>query len=186
MRRQQLHTGGVIGGEVSDSGWMAMTWTFSGGTVDAYASIPTDSGGEESRISASYGRDLSRGNFRVTADYSKKTELQRGQRDYFTCGNQYIFDQATGDRADIVDPRTGQRACEDLTWGHVWIYDYADPTNIPSSASLLSQFDYDGDLGANTPPYPPATTPGMLTHPAGFFPVGRKITDFDVFHGFRH
>ena len=143
-----------------------------GATIDAYASIPTDSGGEESRISASYGRDLSRGNFRVTADYSKKTELQRGQRDYFTCGNQYIFDQATGDRADIVDPRTGQRACEDLTWGHVWIYDYADPTNIPSSASLLSQFDYDGDLGANTPPYPPPTTPGMLTQPGGFFPVG--------------
>ncbi len=36
MRRQQLHMGAVLGLEVSDSGWMVMTWTFSGGTVDAY------------------------------------------------------------------------------------------------------------------------------------------------------
>ncbi len=143
-----------------------------GGTIDAYASIPTDSGGEESRISASYGRDLSRGNFRVTADYSKKTELQRGQRDYFTCGNQYIFDQTTGDRADIVDPRTDQRWCEDLTWGHVWIYDYADPTNVPDSASLLSQYDYEGDLGQHVPGYAPPGSVDQLTQPGNFFPVG--------------
>ena len=143
-----------------------------GGSVDAYISTPSDSGGEVSRISATYGKSFDRGNFRVTADYSQQSHLRRGERDYFTCGNQFIFDQTTGERADIVDPRTGQRACEDLTWGHVWIYDYADPSNVPSSASLLSQFDYDNDLGQHIPGYAvDPNNPAWLTQPGGFFPV---------------
>ena len=145
-----------------------------GATFDAFFSVPGDSGGEEGRLTGSWGKTFDRGNFRVTADYTKRTHLRRGDRDYFTCGNQFIFDQTTGERADIVDPRTGERACEDLTWGHVWIYDYADPTNIPSSASLLSQYDYDnelGNLGQFIPGYAAPTTPGELTQPGGFFPV---------------
>jgi iron complex outermembrane receptor protein len=39
-------------------------------TIDGFASIPTESGGEESRISASWGKSFNRGSFRVTADYS--------------------------------------------------------------------------------------------------------------------
>ena len=143
-----------------------------GGSFEAYTSIPNDSGGEESRISASYGRAFDRGNFRVTADYSQASHLRRGERDYFTCGNQLIFDQNTGDRADNIDPRTGQFWCEDLTWGHVWIYDYASPSNVPSSASLLSQFDYDNDLGQFIPGYAvDPNNPAWLTQPGGFFPV---------------
>jgi outer membrane receptor protein involved in Fe transport len=152
-----------------------------GATVDAFMSVPGDSGGEQWRLTGSYGKAFDRGNFRVTADYSKQKHLRRGQRDYFTCGNQFIFDQETGERADIIDPRTGERSCEDLTWGHVWIYDYADPSNVPSSASLLSQFDYDdelGGLGQFIPPYAPPSTPGQLTQPGGFFPVGYdRLTD---------
>jgi iron complex outermembrane receptor protein len=150
-----------------------------GGTFDVFTSVPEESGGEETRITGSWGKTFDRGNFRVTADYSKRAHLRRGERDYFTCGNQFIFDQNTGERADIVDPRTGEYACEDLTWGHVWIYDYADPTNVPSSASLLSQFDYEGDnLGDHIPGYAAPTTPGQLTQPGGFFPVAYdRLTD---------
>jgi iron complex outermembrane receptor protein len=142
-----------------------------GGTIDGFVSQPSDSGGEESRLSLSYGRSLGRGNFRVTADYSKREHLRRGERDYFTCGNQYIFDLNTGDRADITDPRTGERWCEDLTWGHVWIYDYAADSNVPSSASLLSQPDYGDNLGQFIPGYAPPTSPSQLTAPSNFFPV---------------
>jgi len=140
--------------------------------IDGFASLPEESGGEESRISASWGKSLNRGSFRVTADYHKKEHLRRGDRDYFDCGNQYIFDQTTGARADLVDPRTGQFHCEDLTWGHVWLYDYADPSNVPTSASLLAQFDYDGDLGQHIPGYAvDPNNPDWLATPPGWFPV---------------
>lgn len=149
-----------------------------GGTIDGFVSMPTDSGGEESRISMSYGQSFDRGNFRVTADYNKRSEMERGSRDYFTCGNQYVFDQSTGERADLIDPRTGERWCEDLTWGHVWLYDYAEAgsgsTNVPNptGGSLLSQYDYDNDLGQYIPGYEAdPNNPSWLTQPGGFFPV---------------
>ncbi|MEX2124351.1 MAG: TonB-dependent receptor [Woeseia sp.] len=144
-----------------------------GASVDAFLSMPNESGGEESRISASWGKTFSRGNFRLTADYMREEELARGDRDYFECGNQYIFDQATGERADIIDPRSGRRHCEDLTWGHVWLYDYAAGSNVPDSASLLAQFDYDNDLGQHIPGYAvDPNNPEWLSTPPGFFPVG--------------
>lgn len=144
-----------------------------GGTVDAFISAPGDSGGERQRLSASFGKELSRGSFRVTADYNMQQELARGDRDYFDCGEQFIFDPATGDRADTFDPRTGKFHCSDLSWGHIWVYDYADDTNVPSdgSASTLFQYDYDGDLNQYIPGLPPATNPGGFTTPAGWFPV---------------
>ena len=142
-----------------------------GGTIDGYLSQPSESGGEESRLSLSYGKTFDRGNFRVTADYNKRDHLRRGERDYFTCGNQYIFDQNTGERADIIDPRTGERWCEDLTWGHVWIYDYAADSNVPGTGSLLSQPDYGDNLSQYIPGYATPETPSQLTAPANFFPV---------------
>jgi iron complex outermembrane receptor protein len=150
----------------------------SGGTIDGFVSVPTESGGEESRISMSYGKSFDRGNFRLTADYNKRSEMERGSRDYFTCGNEYIFDQSTGERADLVDPRTGERWCEDLTWGHVWLYDYAEAgsgsTNVPNpfGGSLLAQPDYDNNLGQFIPGYETdPNNPSWLTQPGGFFPV---------------
>jgi iron complex outermembrane receptor protein len=142
-----------------------------GATVDVYVSQPTDSGGEESRISASWGKTFQRGNFRITADYLKQEELARGDRDYFSCGEQYIFDPATGNRRDTIDPRTGSPWCSDQLWGHVWLYDYADPSNIPAAGSLLAQYDYDGDLGNYIPGYAPPADPNQLGTPPGFFPV---------------
>jgi iron complex outermembrane receptor protein len=159
-----------------------------GGTIDGFISAPTDSGGEETRLSASYGMDFNRGNFRVTADYNKREALKRGERDYYSCGNQYIFDEVTGERADIVDPRTGERWCEDLTWGHVWLYDYAEfgsgSTNVPSPVGggfLLAQYDYDNDLGQYIPPYATdPNNPSWVTQPGGFFPVAYDPTSDSV------
>ena len=145
-----------------------------GMTVDGFISQPEESGGEETRVSASWGKSFDRGYFRVAGDYHKQDALARGDRDYFNCGNQYIFDQATGDRADVVDPRTGNYKCADLTWGHIWIYDYG-ATNIPEGPtfqSYLAQYDYDGDLGQYVSPFGPAAGQGDLTAPGGWFPVG--------------
>jgi iron complex outermembrane receptor protein len=145
-----------------------------GGIIDGFISQPDDSGGEESRLSATWGKNFDRGSFRVTADYHKQSELARGDRDYFTCGNQYIFDQATGDRADSVDPRTGEFACRDLVWGHIWLYNQG-ADNLPSGPAgenYLAQYDFDGDLAQYIPAYGAAGGPGDLVTSPGWFPVG--------------
>ena len=153
-----------------------------GATADAFIGIPNQSGGEESRFSFSWGKGVERGNFRVTADYHVEDELARGDRDYFKCGQQNVFDVNTGDRADLIDPRTGKGHCDDLPWGHVWIYNYqyafegdGGNGNVPGRSRLLAQFDYDGDLGQ----YVPATVadpaePWNLSMPAGWY-----MTNYD-------
>jgi iron complex outermembrane receptor protein len=153
-----------------------------GATADAFIGVPDQSGGEESRFNFSWGKGLERGNFRITADYHLEEELARGERDYFKCAQQNVFDAQTGERADLIDPRTGRGHCNDLPWGHVWIYNYqyafegdGGNGNAPARSRLLAQFDYDGDLGD----YVPGTVadpdePWNLSMPEGWF-----LTSYD-------
>ena len=142
-----------------------------GATFDAYTSQTSESGGEEYRINASYGKSFARGNFRVVADYYQHEELAKGDRDYFKCGEQYIFNPDSGERRDVIDPRSGNRRCADLSWGHVWLYDYQDVGgNVPGGA--LAQFDYDGDLAQHIPGFASdPNNPDFLVAPPGWFPV---------------
>ena len=113
---------------------------------DAYTAQPTDSGGAENRLSLRWGNSFNKGHFSIMGDFIQRKELKKGNRDYFDCGEQYVFDPDTGDRADIVDPRTGSPHCNDLRWGHIWIYDYS---GLPGGTK--AQYDYDGDLGNYIP-----------------------------------
>ncbi len=150
-----------------------------GATAEGFVSQPSESGGEESRFNFSWGKGFERGNFRVTADYHVEQELARGDRDYFDCGEQYIFDTATGDRGDVIDPRTGKPHCTDLLWGHVWLYDYQSyftsdggAGNVPTPSRTLAQYDYDGDLGGYIPGIAAdPMQPWYLTTPPGWFLV---------------
>ena len=140
-----------------------------GGSLDGFVSAPSDNGGEQTRLSASWGRDFDRGGFRITADYNKQEELAQGDRDYFNCGNDYVFDPDTNERRDIIDPRTGQFRCGGVAgtaWGHVWLYDYSGDA---PRFQTLAQYDYDGDLAQYIPSY--AELPGVKT-PPGWFPTG--------------
>ena len=159
-----------------------------GGTVDAYVGVPEQGGGEESRLSASWGQSWDRGSFRVTADYHKIEELKMGDRDFLACPEMYIFDPDTGERADAMDPRRPGPACRDLIWGHVWIYDYQeyyqDFTNVPPRAK--AQYDYDGDLGQYVPGFadPDPTSPYTMRTPPDWYPVAYDknsdgVTNFD-------
>ena len=153
-----------------------------GATADAFIGIPNQSGGEESRFNFSWGKGFERGNFRITADYHLEEELARGERSYFKCGQQNVFDTQTGKRADLIDPRTGKGHCDDLPWGHVWVYNYqylytaanGGDGNVPASV-VLAQFDYDGDLGQYIP--------GIVTDPAQPWnlsaPPGWFMTSYD-------
>ncbi|HEX5764242.1 MAG TPA: TonB-dependent receptor plug domain-containing protein, partial [Woeseiaceae bacterium] len=149
-----------------------------GAEFDAFLSAPQESGGEQMRLSGSWGKSFDRGRMRVTADYNKVEILQRRDRDFFDCEEHYIFDPETGERADLIDPRTGSYLCDDLPWGHVWVYDYAESygdgtTNVGPPTYLL-QYDFDGSLAANgLPPLAAPTSPYHMTTPAGWYPVAR-------------
>ncbi len=165
-----------------------------GASFDAFLSAPQESGGEEFRLSGSWGKKFERGYFRATADYSKTEIMQRRDRDFFRCEEDYTFDPSTGQRADLIDPRTGSYLCNDLPWGHVWVYDYAadvggagnGTTNVGAAPYLL-QYDFDGQLSANgLPPLAAPTNPNHMTVPMGWFPIrqGDPLSDslYDAQH----
>ncbi len=145
-----------------------------GGNVSFFTNQPSESGGESSRMNGTWGKTFESSAFRVTVDYDKQSELARGDRDFFSCSQRYIFDQNSGERVDPVDPNTGQFHCNDLLWGHVWLYDYGEDffgsTNVPGS---LAQYDYNGNLGDTIPGYAvDPNSPWFLSAPPGWFPVG--------------
>ena len=146
-------------------------------TLDMNVSVPFDSGGEEYRISGAWGKTFDRGHIMIAGDYSKKKELARGDRGYLACPEANIYDQS-GNRADLIDPRTGQYHCEDLRWGHVWTYNLIDNlylddgTNTsPNFSTVLLQYQYpDETLGI--PAFGAPEYIGDFGAPAGWFPTG--------------
>ncbi len=145
-----------------------------GAEIDGFVSMPAEGGGEQSQISASWGKTLSRGNINVVMDYKKQSKLAEGDRDYLNCSEQYIFDPDTGERMDVVDPRTGEFACRESPWGQMWYYDYnqffpGDNPNTPGFRSYL-QYDYDNNLAGVIPPVvsDPAN-PYQLVAPEGWY-----------------
>ncbi|WP_291207241.1 TonB-dependent receptor [Hyphomonas sp.] len=151
-----------------------ITKTDEGGEVDFFYSGPEQKGGEQLRASGTWsGAVTDRGNLLVSIDYTKEEELARGQRDYFECGEAYVFG-ADGQRADLVDPRTGSFRCDDLPWGHVWLYNYDNSPSLVGrpyqGRPQLLQYDYDGSLAANgLAPWGPNGF-GLSLRP-GWFPV---------------
>ncbi|TIX51315.1 TonB-dependent receptor [Alteraurantiacibacter aquimixticola] len=164
---------------------------------DFFGSVPFESGGEQWSATATWGKTFDRGHILIAGSYSRRNELARGDRDYLGCGENYVFtDETYSTRADLIDPRTGEYACEGSdsgnTWGHVWTYDYtymdfdgdglADfgtpgGSNIPGSdgtgASSLFQYSYgDDNLGNYIPAAGPRTQVGQIALPEGWFPVG--------------
>lgn len=159
-----------------------------GSEVDFFYSAPEEKGGEQLRASATWsGKVTDRGNLLVSLDYTKREELAQGDRSYFKCKQPYVFN-ADGSRADLIDPTTGTFKCQDLLWGHVWMYDYGiditqfdpddrfftNPTQINrpwQGRPQLLQYDYDGALAGNgVAPWGPNGF-GLLL-PPGWYPMG--------------
>src|SRR5690606_17616825 len=100
----------------------------------------------------------------------------------------------SGQRIDLVDPRTGEYWCDGVPWGHVWAYETATRgRNLPDPFGVTPlQYDYDypglGPLAGNTPPLPPAVLSGDLIAPAGWFPVSYLTPEsqavMNIYHPF--
>jgi iron complex outermembrane receptor protein len=136
--------------------------TTNGIQLDGFASVPIESGGQQYRINGTWGKDFGNGHILLSVDYNKREELKRRDRDYLDCAEDYTFDRA-GNRVDTIDPRTGNPRCNDLLWGHVWLYDSS------FRQAGLVQASYPGDnLGTylNSTALPPG-----LGAPAGFYRV---------------
>jgi iron complex outermembrane receptor protein len=169
---------------------------FDGLEVDAFGSIPKQSGGEQFDASIMWGKNFhDRGHVLVAIDYFHQNELARGDRDYLGCPEARVYTDTTYKRrADLVDPRTGKFHCEDLRWGQIWTYDldyffaggagnlfntngvYTGPVN-------LLQFQYPGE-NLNVPGIDPALG---FTSPPGWFPTGydsRSLAIQNAYHPF--
>lgn len=151
--------------------------------LDFNGSLPFDKGGEEYRVSASWGKNFSRGHFIAAIDYSHTNELKRGDRSYLACPEAYIFKQ-DGSRADLIDPRTGKPHCEDLRWGHVWTYNLIDNLRLdgpngpntgtntsPGGRTVLLQYQYPGE-NLGLPTYGAPVGFADFQAPPGWYPTG--------------
>ncbi len=157
-----------------------------GGTIEGFHSSPQESGGGQSRLSATWGKSFDNGSFRLVLDHNVTRELKRGERDYFACGERYYFDANTGARSDLIDPRTGNPHCTDLLWGHVWLYDYGagNLSDARGNRRNLAQYDYDGDLGLYTDA-PNPQGPADFSPPPGWFAVNSVSPVVNADHPFQ-
>ena len=137
-------------------------------TVSVDLNQPFESGGEQQRINFSIGEEFADGSIRVVGDYKIQHELQRGDRDFFDCTARRLYNDA-GDRADPIDPRTGDYHCNDTGFG-LWLSNDG-ATNFTSG---YGSYDYDGFFANNgyTSFNDAAGAAGDFTTPEGWYNVG--------------
>ena len=133
--------------------------------VRAFSSAPLKSGAENYSVSAAYGKDFGRANFIIGFDYTHRNELERGDRDYLLCPEEYIFTR-DGARADVIDPRTGEPRCNASFANSLQI----SQQNFPGRPGIVFSsvlFDNPGTrLGEFLPAVPSSAA---LALPTGFF-----------------
>lgn len=145
---------------------------------DFFRSQPFEDGGQETNVSVAWGKEFDRGHIMLAADYYHQKELERRDRDFLGCPEDYVFSEDGQRRLDLIDPRTGEIGCPDGTlWGHVWTYFSSnlpdqDPNFFNPTIVSLLQFSYGNDnLGAYLPPIGPAVNPGDVIAPPGWYAV---------------
>ncbi|MDI7774187.1 TonB-dependent receptor [Asticcacaulis sp. EMRT-3] len=81
-----------------------------GATVSADARVTQKGGGDQYDTSLLFGKTYDKGDFLVSADYYTQTALRYSDRSEFACPQDNYTD-ASGKRADIIDPNTGTYKC---------------------------------------------------------------------------
>lgn len=144
-----------------------------GGEINLAYSLPMEDGGDELSMDGLWGRTFAGGHITAALDYYHATEIVNGSRDYTNCAVDRTFSVATGQRNDIIDPRTGQPACRGNTrTGLVWLYDYSGEGQFAPGANFI-QYDGTGQLGTLVPAsiLPTPLSPFGPTAPANWFNV---------------
>lgn len=79
--------------------------------LNGFSSLPVHGGGKSYDVNATYGREFNRGHFLVSADYYRQQDLERRDRPFLDCAEEFLPLQGGIGRADIIDIRTGKPAC---------------------------------------------------------------------------
>ena len=90
-----------------------------GGEAEVYVNRSAEGGGDQYQLDLSQGWIFDRGYANIGADYYKRQALLFGDRSYFSCPQDYVFDASTGIRLDLIDPATGSFKCQNLLSGRV-------------------------------------------------------------------
>ncbi len=80
-------------------------------TVDASFNNTFDGGGNRRVYSLTGGQTGERWELSGSLEYTDRTNLEVGQRDWASCSTEYLIDPASGARLDQIDTRTGQPRC---------------------------------------------------------------------------
>lgn len=82
-----------------------------GASFEVYANAPFEGGGEQYRISGSYGKTFDRGFASIGADYYERTALLFKDREYFECPQDRVFlDPNLKIRRDVLE--NGEYKCD--------------------------------------------------------------------------
>ncbi|WP_275065502.1 TonB-dependent receptor domain-containing protein [Aliidiomarina taiwanensis] len=136
-------------------------------SINVSGSQPFEKGGENFRANGTVGKSFDRGSVRAVVDYNLQTELKRGDREHFACGQRFMFDPTSGEQVDPIDPRTGEIHCNDLPYG-MWLWNQG----AGNYTSTITSYDYSGYLRENNKPGYNPQNPGDISAPEGWFPVG--------------
>ena len=80
--------------------------------VRGFGNFAQHGGGEEYSLSGLYGLGLGdRGHLMISAGYYNRNALTRGDRSFLGCEEENVTSQATGERADPINPNTGDPYC---------------------------------------------------------------------------
>ena len=90
-----------------------------GGEAEVYANLNAEGGGEQYQLDLAQGWTFDRGYLNFGASYFQHKPLLFGDRDYFSCPQDYVFDASTGVRLDLIDPATGGFKCVNTLAGRV-------------------------------------------------------------------
>jgi iron complex outermembrane recepter protein len=99
--------------------------------LNGFSSIPVHGGGETYDVNATYGKDFGRGHFLVTADYFRQQDIERRDRPFLDCAEEFLPLQDGPGVADIRDVRTGKPACNGVLHNSIiTANDFTGPLNF--------------------------------------------------------
>ncbi|HET7708456.1 MAG TPA: TonB-dependent receptor [Sphingomicrobium sp.] len=147
----------------------------------AFGSLPEESGGETYDLSATWGKEFSRGHILVSGSYFRRNELERRDRDFLGCTIDYAFNPA-GDRVDLLDPRTGEPYCGGDAFGNAialsnfsTAFGAGSNLGVPPGAQFAISLIQFNTPGSQTDvygfPIQPAANAFQFRAPAGFYGV---------------
>ena len=162
--------------------------------VRGFVSAPEESGGQQYSLAGTYGLGLGdRGHLMVGVNFNRLKELDRGDRGFLGCEEEFVTNEDSGARSDPIDPRSGKPYCGAFLNNGIQLFDFglmrsnnllgpilpdATPPNgarrpitfiqfDPTLGQYLSGTDTSGRFFTTSP-----TNPTQFRAPAGFFPTG--------------